>query len=242
VPAADPGQALADLAARFALPEGAVDQLQALLTLIGGDPRAPTTVRDPERVLNDHLADSLVALEVAELLEAAEVADLGSGAGLPGLPLSIALPNARFHLVESNRRKCQFIARAIDLVQASNAAVVPARVEVWEDRRGAIDAVTARALAPLAVVAEYAAPLLRLGGTLIAWRGQRDADAEAVAAFAADELGLEVRPPVRVWPYAHAEHRHLHLMSKVRDTPSRFPRRPGVAAKRPLGASDRSRR
>jgi 16S rRNA (guanine527-N7)-methyltransferase len=239
---ADPETAIAALTARFALPEAASAQLEALLGLVVSDPVAPTTVRDPEQVLNDHLADSLVALEVSELLVAEQVADLGSGGGFPGLPLAIALPNARFHLVESNRRKCQFIERAIRRARVGNATVVPTRVETWDQCRGAIDVVTARALASPAVVAEYAAPLLRVGGTLIAWRGRRDPAAEAAGVQAAEELGLETRPAMQVRPYAGAEHRHLHLMSKVRETPPRFPRRPGVAAKRPLGASDRSRR
>jgi 16S rRNA (guanine527-N7)-methyltransferase len=97
--------------------------------------------------------------------------------------------------------------------------------------------VTARAVAALDVVAEYAAPLLRVGGTLVAWRGRRDSQAETAAAWAAEQLGLG-SPEVRVArPYQGAEHRHLYLMSKVMETPSGFPRRPGMALKRPLGKS-----
>jgi 16S rRNA (guanine527-N7)-methyltransferase len=95
--------------------------------------------------------------------------------------------------------------------------------------------VTARALAPLEVVAEYAAPLLAVGGTLVAWRGRRDADAEALAARAADQLGLEPGEIVQVQPFPGAKNRYLHLMSKVTETPLGFPRRPGMATKRPLG-------
>ena len=102
---------------------------------------------------------------------------------------------------------------------------------------GCCDLVTARALAPLAVVAEYAAPLLALGGTLVAWRGRRDPVDEAAAGRAAAELGLEAREPIHVEPYPGALHRHLHVMVKVAPTPDRFPRRPGVARKRPLGAA-----
>jgi hypothetical protein len=98
------------------------------------------------------------------------------------------------------------------------------------------DLVTARALAPLPVVVEYAAPLLEVGGTLVVWRGRRDAKAEAEAETAALLLGMEPHPPTRVLPYPRAEHRYLHLFSKVRETPPGFPRRPGIALKRPLGA------
>jgi 16S rRNA (guanine527-N7)-methyltransferase len=100
---------------------------------------------------------------------------------------------------------------------------------------GRCDLVTARALASLPVVAEYAAPLLRLGGTLIVWRGRRDPADEAAGARAAALLGLESLPPVQVQPYSGAVNRHLHPMLKVAATPARFPRRPGIARKRPLG-------
>ena len=95
---------------------------------------------------------------------------------------------------------------------------------------------TARAVAAPDVVAEYAAPLLGVGGSLVAWRGRRDAEAERAGERAAEILGLAVAQPVQVHPYAGAEHRYLHVMTKVLDTPTRFPRRPGVARKRPLGA------
>ncbi len=234
-------RAIDELVARFGLDDRAADRLEALHRLIATDPTAPTTVRDELGVLEDHLADSLVALDVAELRQATRVADLGSGAGFPGLPLAIALPDTAFFLVESNRRKCRFIESAIAASGAGNATAVNARAEAWLDGLGTLDVVTARALAPLAVVAEYAAPVLRLGGVLIAWRGRRDSEAERAAARAAQELGLEVRDPLPVWPYAGAEHRHLHVMAKVRETPERFPRRPGTAAKRPLGAGSPQR-
>jgi 16S rRNA (guanine527-N7)-methyltransferase len=86
------------------------------------------------------------------------------------------------------------------------------------------------------VVVEYAAPLLRPRGSLLVWRGARDLDAEGAAARAAHEVGLEPREPSLVHPYPAAARRHLHLFSKVKPTPAHFPRRPGVAAKRPLGA------
>jgi 16S rRNA (guanine527-N7)-methyltransferase len=225
------------LAARYGLAEGASAQLEALLALVVSDDTAATTVRDPTGVLRDHLADSLVALVALDAgrLGEAPIADLGAGAGFPGLPLAIALPGSRVRLVESNGRKCEFMARAIETCQIANAIVVQVRAESWADGACSHDLVTARALAPLAVVAEYAAPLLRIGGTLLAWRGRRDPDDEAAGARAAAELGLDPRQPIRVEPYPGALHRHLHPMVKVAPTPPRFPRRPGMARKRPLG-------
>jgi 16S rRNA (guanine527-N7)-methyltransferase len=178
-----------------------------------------------------------VALELEAVRGARAIADLGAGAGLPGLPLAIALPGAEVCLVESNRRKCEFIAHAASACSVSNADVVNRRAEAWPEGISRFDLVTARALAPLPVVAEYAAPLLRVGGKLVAWRGQRDAADEAAGRAAARELGLEMGEIVRVEPYPGAVNRHLQPMIKVAETPGRFPRRPGMARKRPLGAA-----
>jgi 16S rRNA (guanine527-N7)-methyltransferase len=228
--------ALERLGQRYRLPVPAVAQLRVLAELLVNDPQAPTSVRDLPRVLDDHLADALVALELDVVGQARAVADLGSGAGLPGLPLAIALPRTCFALVESNRRKCAFIERAIAACRVGNAAAVNARAEAWLEGIERFDVVIARALGPLAVVAEYAAPLLREGGVAVIWRGRRDPADEAAAVAACDELGLELGEIRGVRPYTGAEHRHLYLMSKVMQTPQRFPRRPGIAAKRPLGA------
>jgi 16S rRNA (guanine527-N7)-methyltransferase len=91
----------------------------------------------------------------------------------------------------------------------------------------------------LAVLAEYAAPLLREGGVLVAWKGRRDPQEERDAASAAGQLGLAVEQVRPVAPYRGADHRHLHVLRKVAPTPDRFPRRPGMARKRPLGANNR---
>ncbi|HEX5404772.1 MAG TPA: RsmG family class I SAM-dependent methyltransferase, partial [Pseudonocardiaceae bacterium] len=138
-------------------------------------------------------------------------------------------------LVESAARKCAFLERAITRCGVVNARLVNARAESWPDGIESFDVVTARALGPLEVVVEYAAPLLTVGGSLVVWRGRRDPEAESAAARAAAELGLEPTQIIPVKPYPAAQSRHLHLMSKVTATPSGFPRRPGVAAKRPLG-------
>lgn len=228
--------AVGSLAQRHGLGGEAVVQLRELHRLLVEDPLAPTAVRDPRKVLDDHLADSLVALELEVVGAARRLADLGSGAGVPGLPLAIALPGVDVALVESAARKCTFLERAVARCGLTNARVVHARAEAWPDGIASFDLVTARALAPLEVVVEYAAPLLVVGGTLVAWRGRRDPEAEKVAAGAAAEVGMRPSEIVFTKPYAAAQNRYLHLMSKVMETPSGFPRRPGMALKRPLGA------
>lgn len=230
---------ISDLVRRYGLGTPAGEQLERLAHLLATDPEAPTTIRDPTDIRNDHLADSLVALELAPVRAAAHIADLGAGAGLPGLCLAIARPGSQIWLVESNGHKCRFITAAIELIGLQNATVVNVRAESWTDGRERCELVTARALAPPAVVAEYAAPLLAMGGALVAWRGRRDAEDEAAGARAAAELGLRVEDPIRVEPYPGALNRHLQCMVKLAPTPDRFPRRPGMARKRPLGPAAR---
>jgi 16S rRNA (guanine527-N7)-methyltransferase len=225
------------LAERFGLPEEASGQLERLLALVVSDPTAPTALRDPAEVLDLHIADALVGLELEPVRTAGRIADLGAGAGFPGLVLAVALPGARVTLVESAARKCAFIERAISEVGLTNAEVVHARAEAWAAGLGACDLVTARAVAPLNVLVEYAAPLLHEAGALVAWKGQRDRSEEADGRAAAEATGLtlaEVRP---VWPWEAAHNLHLHLYMKVGSTPNRFPRRAGMASKRPIRAS-----
>jgi 16S rRNA (guanine527-N7)-methyltransferase len=223
------------LGQRFALDARQAEQMRHFGGILANDEHAPTTVRDPRRVRDDHLADALVALDLQLVREASMIADLGAGAGVPGIPLAIALPETRVILIEGNGRKCEFMAGVVDALGLPNAEVVNGRAETWSSGIGQNDVVTARALAPLDVVAEYAAPLLVVGGALVAWRGARELEVEADARRAAEILGLSVEEPIQVNPYTGAENRYLHVMVKTVETPARFPRRDGVARKRPLG-------
>lgn len=223
-----------ELIRRYGLAPRSRAQLNTILTTLAVDDRAPTTVRSPEEAIDAHLSDSLVALEVDRVRSAKRLADIGTGAGFPGLTLAVALPLSDVSLVESQTKKCQFLRRTIAAAGIDNAFVVERRAEEWPEGLAAHDAVLARALAPAPVVLEYAAPLLALGGVLVDWRGRRDTDAEDAALAAADQLGLQRLEIRSVHPFEGARDRHLHVYLKVRETPERFPRRAGVARKRPL--------
>jgi 16S rRNA (guanine527-N7)-methyltransferase len=229
------GPALAALASRYGLTGHQEGQLGQLLAVLEFDPQAPTTVRAGVAALNVHVADSLVALELGLVRDAQRIADLGAGAGFPGIVLAVALPESEVRLVESQARKCAFMARLIAEAGIHNAQVVNARAEDWPQGALLHDLVTARAVGPQELVLEYAAPLMAPSGRLVDWRGRHDRDGEAIALAAAKELGLhrlEVRP---VDPFVGARDLHLHLFAKVSATPARFPRRTGIARKRPLG-------
>ena len=229
-------EAVDEVAARYGV-EREAGRFSALLAELAAEVDPPTTVRAPSDAVDRHLADSLVALGEPTVRSARRIADVGAGAGFPGLPLAIALPEASVDLIEASRRKCEVIERLIVAARARNARAVPERAETWAAAGGAdaYDAVVARAVAPLPVLVEYAAPLLRRGGSLVAWKGRRDPDEEAAGAAASERLGLAPVAVESVTPFAWARDRHLHVFRKRATTPAGFPRQPGRAAKRPLG-------
>jgi 16S rRNA (guanine527-N7)-methyltransferase len=222
-----------ELVEEYDLPPSRVQQFERLLTALASEPDPHTTISDP---VDKHLADSLSALRVDGVREAASLVDIGAGAGFPGLPLAIALPDTHVDLVEATQRKAAVIERLADGAGIANARAVARRVEEWAAAEGgaAYDVATARAVAPLPVLVEYAAPLLKVGGRFVAWKGSRDPGEEAAGAEAAEIVRLRPIQVARVRPFAGARDLNLHLYLKERKTPDRFPRRPGAAAKRPL--------
>src|SRR4051794_9615787 len=225
--------------ARFELPDPVATEaaVVAILEALAAEPDPPTTIRQPAEALDLHVADSLVGLEVEQIRSATRIVDLGAGAGFPGLVLAASLPRAHVDLVESTRRKCEVIERlaaAADL--ADRVRALPVRAE--DHARGAdaasYDVATARALAPLPVICEYAAPLLRVGGALVAWKGARDPAEEEAGVAAAAKLGLEAHQPVPASPFPGTKARNLYVYSKINPTPGGFPRRTGRARKQPI--------
>jgi 16S rRNA (guanine527-N7)-methyltransferase len=209
-----------------------------VLQALAREPDPHTTVSEPEQAVDIHVADSLAGLEIPEVRDASWIADIGSGAGFPGLVLAVALPRARVDMIESVSRKCAVIDRLTRAARLDNESVraMPMRAEeraAWGGRE-AYDVVTARAVAGLPVLVEYASPLLAVGGVFVAWKGARDPEEEARGSKAAAEVGLEQEAVVEVHPWPEARDRHLVVYRKVSPAPDRFPRRPGMAAKRPL--------
>ena len=232
---ARPDDRLEQLTAHYGLPPRARAALRALLEFQAADEHAPTTVRAPDVAVDRHVADSLAALRLSEVRRARRIADIGAGAGWPGLALAAARPEARVTLVESASRRSQYLRRAVVAAGLDNVDVVHARAEAWPEGSRRHDLVTARALAALPVLCEYAAPLLEIGGSLVAWKGSVD-DAELeTGAAAAKELGLTPTAVEVADPYPGAGPATLHVFRKTSPTPSAYPRRPGMALKRPLG-------
>jgi 16S rRNA (guanine527-N7)-methyltransferase len=231
--APDPQPAKLDSSAREAL--------EKVLALLHAERASVSSVTEPGRAWEVHVADSLSGLGVAELAGATAIADVGSGAGFPGLAIAAALPAARVDLIESVARKCDFMRRAAAAGGIDNIRVIGERAETWaaaappDGGREAYEAVTARAVGRLSTLAELGSPLLRAGGVLVAWKGRRSADEEAELEAAAEGLAMHPEEVLAVGPYAGSRHRHLHVIRKSGPTPDKLPRRPGLAKKRPFG-------
>lgn len=164
-------------------------------------------------------------------------ADVGSGAGFPGLPLKILRPELRMALVESSRKKAAFLSHVVQALGLQDVEVLPRRAEeVGQDihHRERYDVTLARAVADLAVLAEYCLPLCRVGGRFIAQKGIEIAAEVANAETAVSTLGGRIKEVKEI----HIEGltpRTLVVIEKVAPCPAQYPRRPGIPEKRPLG-------
>ncbi|MCB8914290.1 MAG: 16S rRNA (guanine(527)-N(7))-methyltransferase RsmG [Thermoleophilales bacterium] len=221
-----------------------IARLDPLLEMLATSHVSLSSVTDPVEARRVHVADSLSGLACAEVREATRAVDLGSGAGFPGLPLALELPECRFTLIDSVGRKVEFMGRAISALGLENAEALKVRSEAMATAGGreSFDLVTARAVAPLPALAELASPLLEDGGHLVAWKGEPEPDSEEIIAANRDRLAMELRQRVAVVPFEGSRERHLYVLVKAGPTPDGLPRRPGMARKRPLGGDGSSAR
>lgn len=227
---------VAELAALYGVGEEAVRGAHTLLRLWSTDELASTTITAPSAAVDQHLADAWTGLTVDQICAAGRLADLGTGAGIPALPLAVALPSTQVALVESVSRRTTFLRTAIaECGLQDRCEVVTERAEGWTAGLGVHDVVTSRALARLDVVLEYSAPLLRLGGVTVAWKGALEGGEREAGERAARALGMEISEYRKVSPFEGARDRQLVIAQKISETPDRFPRREGMARKKPLG-------
>jgi 16S rRNA (guanine527-N7)-methyltransferase len=191
-----------------------------------------TAITDPAKAWMRHILDSLTLIPLlAELPEGSRVIDVGSGGGLPGVPLSITMGGLSFTLLEATGKKAAFLRETAAALGATNITVVADRAEHaghLPDQRERYDAAVARAVGPLAVIAELTVPLVKIGGRVLLIKGQR-ADEELAAAKAALHRLHVTHAATLDTPTGR-----IVVLDKPRKTPSGYPRRPGEPKQRPL--------
>jgi 16S rRNA (guanine527-N7)-methyltransferase len=196
-----------------------------------------TAITNPVEVEIKHFLDSLSCLKVDQFRPPAKVIDVGTGAGFPGIPIKLVYPQFDVTLVESVGKKVSFCQHVIDTLDIEGLRVVHSRAETLgkhTDYRECYDWGLARAVAIAPVVLEYLVPFIRVGGSAILQKGETGPAEMHQAERALRVLGAEVEQIQTVELPRVTEPRHLITVRKVAATPPKYPRRPGMAAKRPL--------
>jgi len=187
-----------------------------------------TSITDPEEIRTKHFEDSLSLLNTVHLTTQSLV-DVGAGAGFPGIPLKLACPDIKLTLLEATKKKVEFLKHIVSVLSLENVEVVWGRAEeIAKEKRECFDLAVSRAVAKLNVLSEYCLPLVRAGGIFVAYK-EEEVEAEVEEAKnAIATLGGQIRE-IKKFPL-----RSLVIIDKVRETPSKYPRRAGMAKKRPL--------
>lgn len=196
-----------------------------------------TAVREPEQIRVRHFLDALSCVRVTGDLNGRSLIDVGTGAGFPGLALKIAFPQLRLTLVESVQKKVRFLEAVVSELGLPDVTCLAERAEAvgqMPAHRACYDWVVARAVAELRVLVEYLLPLCRMGGHVLAQKGESAAEETAAAEAAIRTLGGGVPALYAVQLPEREQVHYLAVIEKVANTPAAYPRRVGLPAKRPL--------
>lgn len=187
-----------------------------------------TSITDPEKIRQKHFEDSLLLLRTFQLTNES-VVDVGAGAGFPGIPLKIACPGIKLTLIDSVRKKVEFLKCIINVLDLKDTEAVWARAEDFAAKsRERFDLAVSRAVAKLNILCEYCLPLVKVGGVFIAYKGVEIEEEAEEAANAIEVLGGKLKE-TKKFPS-----RSLVIIEKAKATPLKYPRRAGMAKKKPL--------
>lgn len=196
-----------------------------------------TAITNPEEVQIKHFLDSLSILSIYDKPHT-RLLDIGSGAGFPGLPLKIVRPDWQVVLLEATAKKVTFLQHVIEALQLQNVTAVHGRAEEFahkQEYRATFDLVTARAVAALPTLLEYAAPFCRIGGQIILPKKGELAEELARGERAARQLGAVFKADIAVTLPGLTDGRRLLVWEQQKLCPPQFPRSGGVMTKKPLG-------
>lgn len=196
-----------------------------------------TAIRESEGIRTKHFLDSLTCMLAWREKPPERLIDIGTGAGFPGIPLKIIMPRLKLTLVESVGKKLEFCRHVAGVLELDNITCLQARAEelgLSREHREKYDWAVARAVANLPILAEYLLPLVKVGGGMLAQKGETGPAEAHKADHAIHVLGGRIKQLVPVLLPGVTEERFLVVVDKVSATPPGYPRRVGLPAKRPI--------
>lgn len=196
-----------------------------------------TAIHEPEKIRVKHFLDSLSPWLVMQGTPVNRLIDIGTGAGFPGLPLKILLPDSEVILVDSVAKKTEFCQHLVTKLKLKGVSVIHDRVERLARQEGfreGFDWALARAVARLDTLSEYMLPFVKLGGKMLAMKGDQGPSEAQQAGQAFKFLGGELSQIKRLSLPGVTEDRYLITIRKIASTPEKYPRRVGVPSKKPL--------
>ena len=203
-----------------------------------------TAVKDKKEAEERHIEDSLALLPILDSVSPGgergrpKVIDVGTGAGLPGVVVAVMRENWEVTLLDSLQKRCKFLSDVKERIGLGNATVRWGRAEDvgrdQEEGREAYDIAVARAVAELRVLVELCAPMVRVGGHIVAAKGPSPEEEIVAAGNALEQLNCEVVRVDDVPSFGAKGQRTVVVIRKVEETPEKFPRQPGKPNKRPL--------
>jgi 16S rRNA (guanine527-N7)-methyltransferase len=197
-----------------------------------------TAIRSAEEIRIKHFLDSLSCHLAFEGTDVAKMIDIGTGAGFPGIPLKIIYPEMQLTLVESVTKKTQFLSEVVQVLGLEDVEIHPSRAENMgkqPDHRESYSWAVARAVAGLPVLCEYLLPLVKIGGFMLAQKGETALAELEQAQPAIELLGGKSVQTIPVELPGVTQQRYLVIIEKVSPTPEKYPRRVGIPSKRPIG-------
>ena len=196
-----------------------------------------TSILDEEDMYIKHFVDSYLVLKTEMNFNNKRILDIGTGAGFPGIPLSLLYTKSDFTLLDSLNKRINFLQLVVDDLKIKNVELIHGRAEDYakmDDYRQRYDIVISRAVADLPVLLEYALPFVKRGGFFIAYKGKNYNSEVNESTNALDLLGGEIVSEFHFNLPLIYDERHFLIVEKVKDTPFRYPRKPGKASKNPL--------
>lgn len=196
-----------------------------------------TRITEPEEFLVKHYLDSLVCCRRDEFLKAKKIIDVGTGAGFPGIPLAVMSPDKQFVLMDSLNKRLKIIDELCLDAGITNVQTVHARAEELarnKQHREKYDLCVSRAVANMAVLAEYCLPFIRVGGCLMAYKGPEAAEEAEAAEKAIKLLGGEIQEIYEAKLDQYGISHNILTVKKIKNTASKFPRKAGIPTKEPL--------